>query len=105
MGEELENYGALNANFQNAGSKNNVGGEALHAALEREETLRMMINNSHVVLFLWKNEDKWPVEFVSENVTKFGYSVEDFTSGRMRYKDLIYLGDLKEIEEEFEKKK
>ncbi|AKB55438.1 MULTISPECIES: PAS domain-containing protein [Methanosarcina] len=104
MGEELENYGALNANFQNAGSKNNVGGEALHAALEREETLRMMINNSHVVLFLWKNEDKWPVEFVSENVTKFGYSVEDFTSGRMRYKDLIYLGDLKEIEEEFEKK-
>lgn len=104
MGEDSEDYGVLNANFQATDSKNNVGGEALHAALEREETLRMMINNSHVVLFLWTNEDKWPVEFVSENVTKFGYSVEDFTSGRMQYKDLIYFGDLKEIEEEFEKK-
>jgi len=104
MGEEPEDYEALNANFQTAGSKNNVGGEALHAALEREETLRMMINNSHVVLFLWTKEDKWPVEFVSENVAKFGYSVEDFTSGRILYKDLIYFDDLKEVEEEFEKK-
>jgi len=104
MDKDSEDYGALNANFPIAGSKNNVRGEALHAALEKEETLRMMINNSHVVLFLLKNEDKWPVEFVSENVAKFGYSVEDFTSGRMRYKDIIYFDDLKEVEEVFEKK-
>ncbi|AKB42998.1 PAS domain-containing protein [Methanosarcina vacuolata] len=104
MDKDSEDYGALNANFHIAGSKNNVRGEALHAALEKEETLRMMINNSHVVLFLLKNEDKWPVEFVSENVAKFGYSVEDFTSGRMRYKDIIYFDDLKEVEEVFEKK-
>ena len=104
MDKDSEDYGALNANFHIAGSKNNVRGEALHAALEKEETLRMMINKSHVVLFLLKNEDKWPVEFVSENVAKFGYSVEDFTSGRMRYKDIIYLDDLKEVEEVFEKK-
>lgn len=104
MDEDLEEYGVLNTNFQTAGSRNNVRGEALHKALENEKTLRMMINNSHVVLFLWKNEDKWPVEFVSENVAKFGYSVEDFTSGRMLYKDLIYSDDLKEVEGEFEKK-
>ncbi|MGI5991129.1 MAG: PAS domain-containing protein [Methanosarcina sp.] len=89
---------------QNAGSRNNVRGEALHAALEKEETLRMMINNSHVVLFLWRYEDRWPVEFVSENVAKFGYTVEDFTSGRVMYKDLIYSDDLKRVEEKFEKK-
>ena len=104
MDKDSEDYGALNANFPIAGSKNNVRGEALHAALEKEETLRMMINKSHVVLFLLKNEDKWPVEFVSENVAKFGYSVEDFTSARMRYKDIIYFDDLKEVEEVFEKK-
>lgn len=104
MDEGSEDYGALNANFQTSGSKSNVGGETLHAALEKEETLRMMINNSHVVLFLWKNKDNWPVEFVSENVAKFGYAVEDFTSGRIMYKDLIYSGDLKEVEEKFENK-
>jgi PAS domain S-box-containing protein len=91
-------------NFKTAGSRNNVRGEALHAALEKEETLKMMINNSHVVIFLWKNENKWPVEFVSENVAKFGYAIEDFTSGRVAYKDLIYSEDLEEVEEEFEKK-
>jgi PAS domain S-box-containing protein len=104
MDEELEDYGTLKDNFQTAGSKNNVRGEALHAALEKEETLKTMINNSHIVLFLWKNEDKWPVEFVSENVAKFGYTTEDFTSGRIMYKDLVYSDDLKEVEEEFERK-
>lgn len=104
MDEGSEDKGALNVNFQTAGSRNSIRGEALHAALEKEETLRTMINNSHVVLFLWKNEDKWPVEFVSENVAKFGYTKEDFISGRVMYKDLIYSDDLEEVEKEFEKK-
>lgn len=104
MDEGSEDKGALNVNFQTAGSRNNIRGEALHAALEKEETLRTMINNSHVVLFLWKNKDKWPVEFVSENVAKFGYAKEDFISGRVTYKDLIYSDDLEEVEKEFEKK-
>jgi PAS domain S-box-containing protein len=104
MDEGSEDKGTLNMNYQTAGSRNNVRGEALHAALEKEETLRMMINNSHVVLFLWRNEDKWPVEFVSENVAKFGYTVEDFTSGRVMYKDLIYSEDLERVEEKFENK-
>jgi PAS domain S-box-containing protein len=104
MDEGSDDKRALNVNFQTAGSRNNIRGEALHAALEKEETLRKMINNSHVVLFLWKNEDKWPVKFVSENVAKFGYAVEDFTSGRVMYKDIIYPDDLEKVEQEFEKK-
>ena len=104
MDEDSEEKGTLDMNLQTAVSRNNVRGEALHATLEKEETLRMMINNSHVVLFLWIYEDRWPVEFVSENVAKFGYTVEDFTSGRVMYKDLIYSDDLKRVEEKFEKK-
>ena len=104
MDEDSEEKGTLDMNLQTAVSRNNVRGEALHATLEKEETLRMMINNSHVVLFLWRYEDRWPVEFVSENVAKFGYTVEDFTSGRVMYKDLIYSDDLKRVEEKFEKK-
>lgn len=104
MDESSKGKEALNANFQTASNGNNLRGEALQATLEKEETLRMMINNSHVVLFLWKNENKWPVEFVSENVTKFGYTTEDFTSGRVRHKDIIYSADLKRVEQEFEKR-
>lgn len=104
MDEELEKEGALNVNSQTTGDGNNLKGESLQAALEKEKTLRTIINNSHVVLFLWKNEDKWPVEFASENVAKFGYMVEDFTSGRVMYKDIIYSEDLEKVEQEFEKK-
>lgn len=104
MDKGSEEKGALNINFQTASSKNNLRGESLQATLEKEETLKTIINNSHVVLFLWKNEDKWPVEFVSENVAKFGYTAEDFTSGRVMYKDIIYSDDLEKVEQEFEKK-
>ena len=104
MDESSKGKEALNANFQTASNGNNLRGEALQATLEKEEILRMMINNSHVVFFLWKNENKWPVEFVSENVTKFGYTTEDFTSGRVRHKDIIYSADLKRVEQEFEKR-
>ena len=56
------------------------------------------------MLFLRKNENKWPVEFVSENVANFGYMVEDFTSGRVVYRDIIYSDDLEKIEKELEKR-
>ncbi|HEY3360697.1 MAG TPA: PAS domain-containing protein [Methanosarcina sp.] len=104
MDEGSEEKGALNVNFQTTDIRNNVRGESLQAALEKEETLRTIINNSHVVIFLWKNENKWPVDFVSENVAKFGYTVEDFTSGRVMYKEIIYSDDLEKVEQEFEKK-
>lgn len=104
MDEGSEEKGALNMNFQTAGSRNNVRGKSFQAVLEKEETLRAIINNSHVVIFLLKNEDKWPVDFVSENVAKFGYTVEDFTSGRVMYKDIIYSSDLEKVEQEFDKK-
>ena len=103
-GEGSEDKRALNTQFQTTESRNNTRGEALHTALEKEEALKMIINNSQVVLFLRKNEDKWPVEYVSENVANFGYAVEDFTSGRVMYRDIIYPDDLEKIEKELEKR-
>jgi PAS domain-containing protein len=94
----------LNKGLRRTEAGDNKRGEALQAVLEKEETLKTIINNSQVVLFLWKNEDKWPVEFVSENVANFGYTVEDLTSGRVLYKDIIYPDDLENVQDVFEKK-
>lgn len=74
--------------------------------------MKAIINNSQVVLFLLKNEDKWPVEFVSENVANLGYTVEDLTSSRVLYGDIIHPDihpdihseDLINVKEKFEKK-
>jgi len=62
-----------------------------------EENLKeaiTIINRSPVVTFTWRNETGWPVEFVSENVTKlFGYTSEEWTSAKVSYIDIIYPDD------------
>ena len=65
-----------------------------------KEEMERIINNSPVIVFLWKYEEGWPIEFVSENVTLLGYGVEDFTSNRMLYADIIYPEDLGKVEVE-----
>ncbi|AKB20059.1 MULTISPECIES: histidine kinase dimerization/phosphoacceptor domain -containing protein [unclassified Methanosarcina] len=77
--------------------------EALKIALEVQKALWIVINNSPAVVFLWRNENKWPADFVSENVSQFGYEVEDFTSGRIHYGDIVYKEDLKNVQEELDR--
>lgn len=57
-----------------------------------------IINMSPIITFLWKNEEGWPVEFVSENAeTIFGYTVQEFRSGKVLYVDAIHPDDLDRV--------
>ena len=57
-----------------------------------------IISLSPTVAFLWKNEEGWPVEYVSDNVTNlYGYTVEEFTSGEIAYAELIHPADLERV--------
>src|SRR5690606_3868918 len=49
------------------------------------------------VAFSWVNLENWPVDFVSENVTQFGYSVEDFLSGNILYGNIIHRKDIQSV--------
>jgi PAS domain S-box-containing protein len=64
---------------------------------ERDSALReanTIINRSPAVAFLWKNQETWPVEFVSENVVKLvGYSRQELIDGMVSYVDLIFPDD------------
>ncbi len=71
----------------------------LLSVLEMQEIIRTVVNNSPAVVFLWKTDEKRPSEFVSENVVQFGYTVEDFISGRVLYGDIIHSDDLKRVED------
>ncbi|MCQ1536176.1 HAMP domain-containing protein [Methanosarcina sp. KYL-1] len=65
-----------------------------------KEEMERIINNSPVIVFLWKYEEGWPIEFVSENVTRLGYEMEDFTSNRILYGDIVYPQDLEKVDVE-----
>ena len=76
--------------------------EKQKALLERQKALETVINNSPVVVFLWKAEKYWPTLYVSENVRQFGYAPEDFISGRVLYGKIIHPEDLLLVELELE---
>ncbi|MDK2947893.1 PAS domain S-box-containing protein [Methanolobus vulcani] len=65
----------------------------LQEALKKKQLLEEIINNSSIMVFLWRNEQFWPADYASDNVSKLGYPVEDFVEGRIMYSDLIHPDD------------
>lgn len=61
------------------------------AAINRD---RRLFASGPVTVFRWLAADNWPVEYVSPNVTQWGYQSEDFTSRRMSYASIIHPADL-----------
>ena len=68
--------------------------------LDVNSELAKVINDSPVTIFIWKPEEGWPVEFVSENVSQFGYSSEDFLCGKLNYEDIIHPDDIEHVRRE-----
>jgi PAS domain S-box-containing protein len=64
------------------------------------KVLESVINDSPAVVFMWSPEEDWPVRFVSKNIERFGYSVQDFLSGKMIYGDIIHPADLEKVRTE-----
>ena len=70
-------------------------------AVRKLEESHDIINKSPVVVFLWRNAEGWPVEHVSENVEDlFGYTAEEFMSGKVPYAEIIHPDDLERLAEE-----
>jgi len=74
--------------------------ELLQVALEKRKELEFIVNRSAVIVFLWKAEEGWPVEFVSENIEQFGYTQQDFMEGRIPYADIIHSEDVERVGDE-----
>jgi len=95
---EIKNENAL----RNALESQKALMEKQKSLLDRQKALETVINNSPMIVFLWKAEKYWPTLYVSENVKKLGYSPEDFTSGKVLYGKIIHPEDLLLVELELE---
>jgi PAS domain S-box-containing protein len=71
---------------------------------EAEEALmaeRGLFVGGPVMVFQWRAEPGWPVEYASPNVQAIlGYSVADLVGGALRFEDLIHPEDLLRLQEE-----
>lgn len=78
--------------------------EELEHSNQMKEEMERVVENSPVIVFKWKAEKGWPIEFVSKNISQFGYSLEDFASGKVKYGDIVHPQDLPRVEAELQKK-
>lgn len=72
---------------------------------EAEEKVRwadMIIEHSPAILFRWRAAENWPVEFVSDNIRRLGYTPEEFTSGATSYLSIIHPEDRERAKREAE---
>ena len=85
-------------------SENNGELETLRKELAetqaRLEMLTSIINLNPAVVFLWKMADGWPVEFVSESVSQFGYTAQELLSGEVSWPGITYSQDVPRLEAE-----
>ncbi|MEF3168374.1 MAG: PAS domain S-box protein [Deltaproteobacteria bacterium] len=67
-------------------------------ALQQE---RDMFVSGSVVIFKWKNQENWPVEYVSANVKELlGYTADEFLQGEVLYASLVHPEDIKRVADE-----
>ena len=65
----------------------------------------LIIENSPAILFrrlAADDLDDRRMVYVSPNIARFGYRAEDFLSGRMMYRDIVYPGDFPTLQKEIQ---
>ncbi|MCP4545311.1 MAG: response regulator [bacterium] len=66
--------------------------------LDEQNRLRQIIDVSPAVAFRWRNEESWPVEYVSNNVEGLtGYTADEFQSSKVLYSEIIHTDDLERV--------
>ncbi|MEA1987989.1 MAG: diguanylate cyclase, partial [Pseudomonadota bacterium] len=66
------------------------------------ERIQTILKNSQAVIFYWKASEGWPVEYVSENISMFGYKAQDLLSGHIAYSNIVHPQDLTRVGKEVE---
>ncbi|MDD2318511.1 MAG: response regulator [Geobacteraceae bacterium] len=75
-----------------------AGNEQTHSQKLLE--LETIINQSPAVAFRWNADERWSVQFVSDNIRQFGFRAEEFLSNGLCFADIVHPDDLQQVREE-----
>ena len=59
---------------------------------------RQLFTEGPVIVYRCRAESGWPVEYISETISGFGYEAENIIRQQMPFADLIHSGDLARVE-------
>jgi PAS domain S-box-containing protein len=62
--------------------------------------MQALVDRSPAVIFLWRVADDWPVEYVSDSITQFGYTPEELRAGRITWVGMTHPDDVPWLEAE-----
>jgi len=73
---------------------------------KEQNILLSLFDHGDSVLFRWRNDEQWSINYVSSNVANLlGYTQEEFLSGKIAYAQCIYEEDLERVIDEVNKGK
>ena len=101
--KEIREWTEEDLSFSSAISKNvslALEIEKRKIAESKVHRLTQLLDTSETIVFYWSAEDNWPVEYVSSNIQKFGYSQERFLSADIHYIDIIHPDDKIKVAQE-----
>ncbi len=61
---------------------------------------KLIVDRSPVILFRRPAGDRLHLEYISENLLQFGYSAEEFLTGRLNFRNIVHPDDRERIREE-----
>ncbi|WP_292485636.1 MEDS domain-containing protein [Methanohalobium sp.] len=100
--DETGNYEGILGTVEEATStKRKISDISICDTLEAKHKIEKIYETSPVIAFLWKAINGWPVEYVSENITQFGYKPEEFLSGQLTYVDIVHPDDVDKLKSDF----
>jgi PAS domain S-box-containing protein len=75
--------------------------DAVHEKTHEEKLLELeaIVNQSPAVAFRWNADEKWSVQFVSDNIRQFGFLPEEFLSNGLCFTEIIHPDDLPRVRE------
>lgn len=76
--------------------------DVIHEKTREEKLLELetIVNQSPAVAFRWSADDKWSVQFVSDNIWQFGFRPEEFLLNGLCFADIIHPDDLPRVRED-----
>lgn len=97
LASTYENAIQINRELQREiAERKRVEGE-LRVAMTRLKEMESIIEISPAVAFVRRAAERWPVEFVSDNVLQFDYEAEDLLAGQISYMDIIHPEDRERV--------